>query len=114
MSGDIIERAVEFAYKHFTAAQVCWICLVATMGVAWFVTSRYATAGEVFQLRSDLTEVAGDAIAKRIYDYRIRQCDTPAEQRQDKRWLVEQMRIDVEKYQKVTGRQFLLPQCGEL
>lgn len=110
----IVEKAVEWAYRHFGALQVCWLCLVATLGVGWFVTSRYATAGEVAELRADLREQKGDTIAKRIFDYKVRLCDMPANQRETKRWLSEQLRRDVEKYQETTGKRFEMPGCGDL
>ena len=114
VSETIIEAVFRFAAKHFGALQVCWLCLVATFGMGWIVSTRYATAAEVAQLADELTELKGDAIAKRIFDYRVRQCDTPAEQRQEKRWLAEQLRIDIDKYTKVTGKAFFLPACSDL
>lgn len=110
----IIEKVVELAYKHFTATQVCWLCLVATTSGGWFFATHYARAGDMAEMRSELIEIKGDAIAKRIFDYRVRQCDTPPEQRQEKRWLAEQLRVDAEKYQATTGKQFFLPACSDL
>ena len=110
----IVEKAVEWAYRHFTALQVCWICVAICLGLGWFVTANYATAGEVSELREELREQKADGIAKRIFDYRVRQCDTPQDQRQQKQWLAEQLRKEAEKYQKVTGNRFEMPACGDL
>jgi hypothetical protein len=116
MSGaaSIVEKAVEFAYRHFTATQVCWLCLTATTAGGWFFATHYARAGDLLAVRAELVEMKGDTIAKRIFDYRVRQCDTPPEQRQAKQWLAEQIRSDVEKYAGVTGKPFALPACGDL
>jgi hypothetical protein len=110
----IVEKAVEWAYRHFGALQVCWICVVICLGLGWFVTSRYATASEVADLRTDLREQKGDTIAKRIFDYKVRLCDMPPDQRETKRWLAEQLRGDAEKYEKTTGHMFAMPACGDL
>jgi hypothetical protein len=117
----IAEKAVEWAYKHFTALNVCWLCVAITLGGGWFITANYATADAVgvVDRRIDglteiVTELRADATAKRIFDYQVRKCEAPPEQRQEKRWLSEQIREDAEKYQKITGHQFMLPGCGDL
>lgn len=110
----IVEKAVEWAYRHFTATQICWLCLAATLGLGWLVTAQYAPANEVRELRDIVTELRADTTAKRIFDYRVRQCDTPPEERQTKRWLADQIREDVNKYRKVTGDIFELPACSDL
>lgn len=114
VAATIAEKAVEWAYKHLGAMQICWICVVATVALGWFVTTRYATAADYTELRAQVTELKGDSIAKRIFDYKVRLCDTPPEQRQEKRWLVEQIRADAEKYQKLTGQAFAVPACTDL
>lgn len=110
----IVEKAVEFAYKHFGALQICWLCLLATCGAGWFFASHYATAGEVEKLGADVVEIRAFMLGKNIYDYRVRQCDMTPVQRQEKRWLSEQIRADIEKYERVTGHAFQLPACGDL
>lgn len=110
----IVEKAVEFAYKHFGATQLCWVCIVLTAAGGTFIATRYATANEVAILRSDVAELKGDNIAKRVFDYKVRLCDTPREQRQEKRWLSEQIRLDIEKYFKATGSPFVPPSCEDL
>lgn len=110
----IVETAVEWGIRHFTANQVCWICVSLTLGGGWFFASRYASAADLVQVRSELVEIKADSIAKRVFDYRVRQCDTPPELRQEKRWLAEQIRADAEKYQKLTGTAFTIPACSDL
>jgi hypothetical protein len=110
----VAEKAIEFAAKALSPAQVCWACLIGTIVLGWFFTSHYARAEDVVQLREELAEQKSDAIAKRIFDYRVRQCDTPPEQRQEKRWLAEQLRNEAVKFEKVTGRRFDVPACGDL
>jgi hypothetical protein len=110
----IAEKAIEWAIRHFTAINVCWLCLCATLAGGWFFATRYATAGEVGSIRSELVELKSDSIAKRLFDYRVRQCDTPAELRQEKRWLAEQIRVDAEKYRRLTDVAFVIPACGDL
>jgi hypothetical protein len=110
----IVEKALEWAFRHFTAINVCWLCVCATLAGGWFFATRYATAGEVNSVRTELLELKADAITKRIFDYRVRQCDTPADLRQEKRWLAEQIRVDAEKYRKLTDVDFAIPACGDL
>jgi hypothetical protein len=110
----IIDSLWKFAIRHFGALQVCWLCLVAVMGLGWFVTTNFALASEQERQGLELAQLKADSIAKRIFDYRVRQCDTPPEQRKDKRWLAEQIRDDAEKYSKITGRPFAVPACGDL
>jgi hypothetical protein len=110
----IVETLWGFAVKHFGALQVCWLCLAATLGGGWFFAANYARADAVGQMRAELNELKGDAIAKRIFDYRVRQCDAPASERQQKLWLAEQIRKDMAKYRQTTGEGFGMPACTDL
>ena len=110
----VVEKAVEWAYRHLGALQVCWICIAITLALGWFMTSHYAAAGEVASLRGEITELKADSIAKRIFDYRVRQCLVPIEQRADKRYLAEQIRDDAAKYLRLTGIVFVVPACEDL
>ena len=110
----ITEKAFEWAFKHFTALNVCWLCVAITLGGGWFASSHFATAADHRQLRDIVTEIRADAIAKRIFDYKVQLCDTPPDQRQQKRWLNEQINEDVGKYRKITGEQFNMPDCADL
>lgn len=110
----ILEAVWKFAMKNFGALQVCWLCLASTLGIGWLMSTTYARATDLASLSAELVEIKADTIAKRIFDYRVRQCDTPPEQRQEKRWLAEQIRADVEKYSKVTGKPFAVPGCADL
>lgn len=114
-------EAVAAAIKEFGPRQVCWLCIALTGAGGWFFSTNYASAADVARseaalaaMRAELAEIKGDAIAKRIYDYRVRHCDTPKELRQEKRWLLDQMRSDSDKYRKVTGDTFALPRCEDL
>jgi hypothetical protein len=110
----IIEKLFGWAYRNLGPSQVCWLCLAATVSIGWLVTTRYATADELAAMRNDIREQKGDGIAKRIFDYKVRLCDMAPDQRQTKRWLSEQLRSEVEKYQAVTGRRFEMPSCSDL
>ena len=107
-------EAFATAIKEFGPRQVCWLCVLLTCGGGWFFTTTFASAADVNKMRAELAELKGDAIAKRIYDYRVRHCDTPKEMRKEKQWLIDQMRIDMGKYYRATGDQFALPRCEDL
>lgn len=100
----VLAPAFAWAKEHLSAAQVCWVCIAATVALFLIVTNRYATA-------SDVRELALASAEKEMIDIRFRQCNAAAA---DKRWIRERLAELLRKYQERAGKPFSLPECGEL
>lgn len=118
----LLERIWTFLRTHVRPAQVCWVCVGATLGIGWFMTANFAPAAELDKtrtdftrelatLRSDVGRMESDRLAKDLYDFQARICASTA----DKRWLREQMSAKQERFRALNGgRDYQLPGCGDL
>lgn len=107
----MLERIWTFLRAHVRPAQVCWLCVAGTLGIGWFVTAKFAPAGELEALKVNVKRLESDGIASDLYDFQRAVCATSG----DKQWLRKQMGEKQDRFRSLnSGRDYQLPGCGDL
>lgn len=92
--------------ETFTPRQICWLCLVCTVG---FTGWGFA----VFARESDVTAIRAELLQGTLIDLRIRQC-TAIKEGQSAAFFAQQVTAQTDKYEALTGRRPDIPNCAEL
>lgn len=108
----ILQRVLVFAAKHFSAFQLCWLCIAVTLSLALFFAMNYATAAEVATVRSDLSSVRVAQLEQDMIDTRKNQCEQEAGRRS---WYGRRIEELQRQYRVLNqGKDYPVPECGEL
>jgi hypothetical protein len=112
MLGELFAAIWKGLIDKVSATQVCWLCLAGTMGMAWMVTTRYATADEMKSALAQIAEIRTSNLRLELIDLQDRRCkETDSGKR---RWFTEQIGKTQKLYAEIEGKDFSLPQCGDL
>lgn len=86
--------------------QVCWACLLLTVGGMTYGVKTFAGADEVAQLSVRFDE-------QRAFDLRVEQCRAIKDGRNAERYTFELQQV-MRRYFEATGTRYRLPDCNEL
>lgn len=103
---EFLSAALTRLLEIFKPEQVCWICLVLTIGGITYGVNTFAAADEVAQLSARMDE-------QRAFDLRAEQCRAIKEGRNASRYTLEMQQV-LRRYQETTGSYYRVPDCAEL
>jgi hypothetical protein len=92
--------------RSLSPQQVCWLCLLVTMGAGFYGITTFARESEVSQIRVELLQ-------QRLLDLRIRQCGA-IKAGESAAFFAGQIQQQSGKYRELTKSPPDLPACSEL
>jgi hypothetical protein len=108
----ILQKVMLFAMRHFSAGQLCWMCIVITLALALFFATNYATGSELTAVRKELEGVRVGQLQQDMIDTRQMQCDVPQNKRS---WYTKRIEDLKRQYRALNDQMpFPLPECTQL
>ena len=100
--GEILGRLLDSVKPE----QICWVCLLMTVGGLTYGVRTFAGAAEVAELSARMDE-------QRAFDLRAEQCRAIKDGRNAARYTLELQQV-LRRYKEATGSDYRVPSCDEL
>jgi hypothetical protein len=105
-----VKLLIRVGWVLLVSAIMMWVTgAFAFMGMG---TSPYASAGEVKELRTDVTSIKVQLLEQSLFDVRLRQCK--AETIESKQYYYERLQEKMNLYFHLTDRNWNPPDCKEI
>lgn len=104
---------IDWARRNLSAAEVCWLCIIAIACLTILVTTRYARASELQDVQDDVTDVRISLLQKDLIDTRVMQCTSAGGFKQ---WYANRLGDLQRRYATLNTRgvEFSIPDCKDL
>jgi hypothetical protein len=99
--------------RTMSPQQVCWICLLATVGAGSYGMKTFASNSDLSGLNADVRGIKVVMLEDRAFNLRAQQCRSMAAKQPSSAYL-EQLQDVLRKYRDITGAEYRLPGCEEL
>lgn len=104
---------VEWLLQSLSVRQLCWVCVIITMGALSYGVRTYASNSAVTALSGEIQEIRIQLLEERAFDLRVKQCKA-LEANQPAGVYRERLQELLRQYFARTGAKYDLPECREL
>lgn len=112
MIKDIASAVFGWMRTRLSAAEICWLCLAFSIGIAYIGSTRYVRASEFQSLRLELREMRTEAIEDKVMMFWRLQCKEPDATRRG--IYLDSYRDWQQQYARITGTRLTVPPCTDL